>query len=97
MDIVRIGLDLAKNIFQVHGVSSDEKVVLRGTLRRDAVRPEPLLLALLSRHGVPQDVHYWSWTLSAAVPLRQSGRTGRIRFGLRRTEVEPCCRRYSTS
>lgn len=37
MEIVRVGLDLAKNIFEVHGVDTEEKAVLRKTLRRDAV------------------------------------------------------------
>ncbi len=34
MQVVRIGLDVAKNVFQVHGVSEDETVVLRRRLRR---------------------------------------------------------------
>lgn len=29
-----IGLDLAKNVFQIHGVSADGSVVLRRQLRR---------------------------------------------------------------
>lgn len=29
MEIVRIGLDLAKNVFQVHGVGPNDNVVLR--------------------------------------------------------------------
>ncbi len=37
MQIVQIGLDLAKYIFEVHGVDARGKVVLRKTLRRDAV------------------------------------------------------------
>mgnify|MGYP000061852700 CR=1 FL=1 len=36
MDIVRIGLDLAKTVFQVHGVGSDDHTLLRKTLSRDA-------------------------------------------------------------
>ncbi len=35
MNIKRIGLDLAKNIFQIHAVDHHEHVVLRKTLRRD--------------------------------------------------------------
>lgn len=30
-----IGIDLAKNVFQVHGVDADRKVVLRRQLRRN--------------------------------------------------------------
>ncbi len=39
MEIRRIGLDLAWNVFQVHGVDGHDRVVLRKTLRRDAVVP----------------------------------------------------------
>jgi transposase len=37
MQIIRIGLDLAKYVFEVHGVDDHGKAVLRKTLRRDAV------------------------------------------------------------
>lgn len=37
MEIVRIGLDLAKTIFEVHGVNARDESVLKKTLRRDAV------------------------------------------------------------
>jgi transposase len=37
MQVVRIGLDLAKYVFEVHGVDSLGKVVVRKTPRRDAV------------------------------------------------------------
>ena len=37
MQITTIGLDLAKNVFQVHGVNAHGKVVLRKQLRRDQV------------------------------------------------------------
>ena len=37
MEIVRIGLDLAKNVFEVCGVDMRDHVVLRKTLRRDAL------------------------------------------------------------
>ena len=35
MAIVVVGLDIAKNVFQVHGVDEAGKVVLRRRLRRD--------------------------------------------------------------
>ncbi len=34
MQITAIGLDIAKNVFQVHGIDGDEKVVVRKQLRR---------------------------------------------------------------
>jgi len=35
MKITTIGIDLAKNVFQLHGVDERGKVVLRRQLRRD--------------------------------------------------------------
>lgn len=37
MQITTIGLDIAKNVFQVHGIDCDEKVVARKQLRRGQV------------------------------------------------------------
>ena len=37
MQITTIGLDLAKNVFQVHGVNRHGKVELRKQLKRDQV------------------------------------------------------------
>ena len=34
MNIKRIGIDLAKQVFQIHGVDGQEKAVLRKQLRR---------------------------------------------------------------
>ncbi len=34
MQITTVGLDIAKNVFQVHGIDSDETVVVRKQLRR---------------------------------------------------------------
>ena len=39
MQITTVGLDLAKNVFQVHGVNEHGKIVLRKQLRRDQVAP----------------------------------------------------------
>ena len=38
MHITTIGLDIAKNMFQVHGIDAAEKVVVRKQLRRGQVR-----------------------------------------------------------
>jgi transposase len=35
MEITKIGIDLAKNVFQIHGADRHGKVVLRKQLRRD--------------------------------------------------------------
>jgi len=37
MQITTIGLDIAKNVFQVHGIDGDDKVVVRKQLRRSQV------------------------------------------------------------
>ena len=37
MQVTTIGLDLAKNVFQVHGIDATEKVVVRKQLRRGQV------------------------------------------------------------
>ena len=37
MQITTIGLDIAKNVFQVHGIDANEKVVIRKRLRRSQV------------------------------------------------------------
>ncbi|HZS68047.1 MAG TPA: IS110 family transposase, partial [Burkholderiales bacterium] len=34
MKLIRVGIDLAKNVFQVHGVDRGEKVAWRRRLRR---------------------------------------------------------------
>ncbi len=39
MEITTIGLDLAKNVFQVHAISSTGEVVARRALRRAQVIP----------------------------------------------------------
>ena len=65
MQIVRIGLDLAKNVFEVHGVDAHGKVVLRKTLRRNAVS---LFFANLPKCLVGMEAsngaHYWARVLT---------------------------------
>jgi transposase len=39
MEITTIGLDLAKNVFQVHGISATGEVVIRKALRRSQMLP----------------------------------------------------------
>lgn len=61
MQAVRIGLDLAKYVFDVHGVDDHGKVVLRKTLRRAAVTAffanlPPCLVGMEASNGA----HYWA-------------------------------------
>ena len=39
MKTTTVGIDLAKNVFQIHGVNEHGKAVLRKQLRRDQVAP----------------------------------------------------------
>jgi transposase len=60
MKILTVGLDIAKQIFQAHGVDRTGKVVLRKRLRRAEVSSffagvEPCLIGLEAGGGA----HYW--------------------------------------
>lgn len=60
-DVTRIGLDLAKSIFQVHGVNADEVVTVRRSLRRSQVlawfgKLPPCLIGMEACAGA----HYWA-------------------------------------
>jgi transposase len=65
MQIVRIGLDLAKYVFEIHGVDAHGKTVLRKTLRRHAVSAffanlPPCLIGMEASNGA----HFWAKALS---------------------------------
>jgi transposase len=66
MAIVTIGLDLAKNVFQVHGLDEVGTVILRRQLRRSGVErffgSLPLCLVGMEACG---SAHYWARRLSA--------------------------------
>jgi transposase len=60
-----IGLDLAKNVFQVHGVDEEGEVVLRKALKRSEVlrffaRQPPCLIGMEACGGA----HYWAGALT---------------------------------
>jgi transposase len=66
MTITTIGLDLAKNVFQVHGVDGRGMTALRKQLRRDQVaayfaRLQPCLVGIEACGGA----HYWAAKLAA--------------------------------
>jgi len=66
MSIITIGLDLAKNIFQVHGVQEDGSVAFNRPLRRAQMLPffaklDPCLIGL----EACSTSHYWGRELSA--------------------------------
>jgi hypothetical protein len=52
MEISTIGLDLAKSVFQVHGITETGDVVVRKALRRSQVLPVLCQAAAVpGRHG----------------------------------------------
>ena len=62
---ITIGLDLAKSVFQVHGVSADGTAVLRRQLRRGQVlaffaRLDPCLIGMEACSGA----HHWARELA---------------------------------
>ena len=65
MEITTIGLDLAKNVFQVHGVSSTGQVAVRKALRRSQMRRffEQLDPCLVGIEACGTS-HYWAREIS---------------------------------
>jgi hypothetical protein len=62
-EISTIGLDLAKNVFQVHGVNATGEVVLRKTVRRAQVLP---FFAKLPPCLVGAEARRSEWSLAGA-------------------------------
>lgn len=76
-----VGLDLAKNVFQVHGIDAEGEVVVRKQLRRSEMRKyfarlEPCLIGMEACGGA----HYWSRELT------RLGHTVRMKACLRPRE-----------
>jgi transposase len=66
MEITTIGIDLAKNVFQIHGADRHGKVLLRKQLRRDQVAPffanlQPCLVGIEACGSA----HHWARKLQA--------------------------------
>ena len=85
--ITTIGLDIAKSVFQVHGVDNEGKVVIRRQLKRRYVLGffEKLQACLVGIEACASS-HHWSRELGTvdAAGLRQA---------LRQTAEERCGRR----
>jgi len=65
MQITTIGLDIAKNVFQVHGIDAAEKVVVRKQLRRSQVMAffKALAPCLVGMEACAT-AHYWARELT---------------------------------
>jgi transposase len=65
MQITTIGLDIAKNVFQVHGIDAAEKVVVRKQLRRgQVIKFFAALPPCLVGMEACATAHYWARELS---------------------------------
>lgn len=66
MNIMRIGLDLAKSVFQVHGIDEHGKTVLRRQLRRNQIHEYfgNLVPCLIGMEACASS-HYWARSLIA--------------------------------
>src|SRR5262249_16054550 len=91
--VTTIGLDIAKSVFQVHGIDADGKVVVRSQLKRRYVlsffeKLRPCLVGIEARASS----HHWSRELRAlghTVRLMPPG----VRATLHQAAKERCCRR----
>jgi hypothetical protein len=65
MQVATIGLDLAKHVFQIHGIDAAEKVVVRKQLRRSQVMAffEALPPCLIGMEACAT-AHYWARELT---------------------------------
>ena len=65
MQVTTIGLDIAKNVFQVHGIDASEKVVVRKQLRRSQVLElfKALPPCLIGMEACAS-AHYWARELT---------------------------------
>jgi transposase len=65
-EITTVGLDLAKNVFQVHAIDGEGKVVIRRRLRRREVMPffEQLPRCLVGMEACAS-AHYWARAIAA--------------------------------
>jgi transposase len=93
MQITTIGIDLAKNVFQVHGANEHGKPVLRKQLKRDQVilffsNPSPCLIGMEACGGS----HHWARKLEAlghtVVLLWHLHSYSRTRYSHRPVDIE---------
>ena len=88
--ITTIGLDIAKSVFQVHGVDADGNVILRRQLKRRYVMAffQKLPPCLVGIEACASS-HYWSRELQACGQHRSADAAG-LREALRQTTQERC-------
>ena len=68
MQVTTIGLDIAKNVFQVHGVDAKEKVVVRKQLRRSQVIAFFSALPPMTNREAARSLRRYARSLAASLP-----------------------------
>ncbi len=79
-EVITIGLDLAENVFQVHGVDASGEVVIRKRLRRRQVMPffgklAPCLIgveACATCHHWSGESKHWALRCGSCRPITSS-------------------------
>ena len=65
MKVTTLGIDLAKNVFQLHGVNEFGKTVIKKQMRRDQMAASSLRICLLAslawKHVVVHITGHASW------------------------------------
>ena len=88
MQVTTIGLDIAKNVFQVHGIDNEGRVVLRRKVRRDQLVAlfrslEPCLVGM----EACATAHHWGARANGPWPPGQTDAAS-VCEGLREAEQE---------
>ena len=88
--VTTIGLDIAKSVFQVHGIDAEDRVIIRRQLKRRYVLAffEKLPPCLVGIEACASS-HHWSRELKALGHTRASDAAG-LRKALRQTAEERC-------
>ncbi len=68
--VTTIGLDIAKNVFQVHGIDAGEKVIVRKQLRRSQIGIFQELPPCLVGMEACASSHYWARELRSLATVR---------------------------
>ena len=88
--VVVVGLDIAKSVFQVHGVDRDGEVVVRRRLRRSRVLP---YFATVEPCRIGIEACALLGTRAARARARSPADGAELREALRQTPEERCGRR----
>ena len=90
MQAITVGLDIAKSVFQVHGVDADGQVVIRRQLKRRYVLAffEKLAPCLIGIEACASS-HHWVSPATSTRPHRAANAAG-LCEAIRQTTEERC-------